>query len=253
MFITNLTIKPGPSHSILVLVAVIKAYVGATLLFLTSENLLVVLAAAVVAGDRDQFADFNAYNPDTLELGRTTGAGYSQRSGTGAVSAGAELSESSNFPPHSTATSATSLDNRRGMTETRHHNVTDCHSHWQESEGSTNAPDDAVDRFPASPLNHAPGHGSVHSPGTTFVIVNGMTVVPDKVDAMVDESEDWDWQYVSRAVVAAAAAVSESSSRHEHDDGLGDAAAAVPDSESESLVLDTMMDNYIDWPDVDSE
>lgn len=205
-----------------------------------------------MAGERDHFADFNAYNPDTLELGRTTGPGYSQRSGTGNISAGAELSESSNFPPYSTATSTTSSDNRRDMTETRHHNITDCHSHWQQSEGSANSPGDAVDR-PALPLNHAaPGHGSMHSPGTTFVIVNGMTVVPDEVDAMVEESEDWDWQYVSRAVVAAAAAVSESSSRREHDDGAA-AAAVVPDSDSESLALDTMMDNYIDWPDKDSE
>lgn len=136
------------------------------------------------------------------------------------------------------------------MTETRHHSLTECHSHWQESEGSTYAPDEAaMDRFPALPhLNHAPG--SMHSPGTTFVIVNGMTVVPDEVDAMVDESEDWDWQFVSRAVVAAAAAASKSSSRLEHD---GDAAAAVPDSDSESLAVDSMMDNYIDWPDKDSE
>jgi hypothetical protein len=92
----------------------------------------------------------------------------------------------------------------------------------------------------------------MHSPGTTFVIVNGMTVVPDEVDAMVDESEDWDWQFVSRAVVAAAAAAAESSSRLEHDHD-GDAAAAAPDSDSESLAVDSMMDNYIDWPDKDSE
>ncbi|KAG2737276.1 hypothetical protein P692DRAFT_20823848, partial [Suillus brevipes Sb2] len=201
--------------------------------FLTSENLPVVLAA-VIADDRGHFADFNVHNRDTLELGRTTDPGYSQLSGTDTVSAGAELSESSNFPPHSTATSTTSSDSRRDMTETRHHNdLTECHSHWQESESSTYAPDEAaVDRFPALPphLNRAPG-SSMHSPGTTFVIVNGMTVVPDEVDAMVDESEDWDWQFVSRAVVAAAAAAAESSSRLEHDHD-GDAAAAAPDSDS---------------------
>jgi hypothetical protein len=84
-------------------------------------------------------------------------------------------------------------------------------------------------------------------PGTTFVIVNGMTVVPDEVDAMVDESEGWDWQYVLHTVVTAAAAAS--SSRFEHD---GDT-ATVPDLDSESLAFDAMMDNYIDWPDKDSE
>ncbi|KAG1745139.1 hypothetical protein EDD22DRAFT_851320 [Suillus occidentalis] len=93
------------------------------------------------------------------------------------VGAGAELSEPSNCPPHSTA-----LDNCCDMTEIRHHNLTECHSHWQESEGSTYAPDEAaVDRFPALPhLNHTPD-STMHSPGTTFVIVNGMTLLLSQV------------------------------------------------------------------------
>lgn len=191
---------------------------------------------AVAAGD---------HSHGSLELGRTTGPDYSHRQLSGTYTDIAELSESSNFPLHSTATDMTSSNHRDHLAG--HHSQ------------DTTLPDETMSEDRLSPLPHTLNHAAMwensQSQGTAFVVVNGMTVIrPDESsNATVDESQEWDWCDVSQIVVAAAAQAAAAASQLEHNDG--DAAVvseSAADVESESLALDTMVENYIDWPDSSS-
>jgi hypothetical protein len=195
------------------------------------------------------------HNRSSLELGHTTGPDYSRCQLSGTYTDIAELSESSNLPLHSTVTTVISLDNRI-MAGTlsyhnSHHNLTKHHSQ------NTTVPDETMpksDRL--TPLlhilNHAAMQENFHSQGTAFIVVNGMMVIrPDESDAMVDELEDWDWCEVLCVVVAAAQAEAASQLQHNDDDAVV-VSKSASDLESESLALDTM-NEYIDWPESNSE
>ncbi|KAG2751033.1 hypothetical protein P692DRAFT_20817902 [Suillus brevipes Sb2] len=196
-------------------------------------------AAAAIVG-RGRFVTFDEHN--SLAMGRTTVTGPDHRD-IGTVAENTELSQypQANLPPHSPV--ITSSDD---TTPARNS------AQQQESEGTT-VPDEVYDAGGLSPLD-SDANQAVMMWGdsrleTPFVVVNGMTVVPDRIDETVNGSElspshgdgcstDDEWYHISQAVVAAARAASQL----EHAE------------ESRSLALAAAaMDSYIDWPDDDSD
>ncbi|KAG2130265.1 hypothetical protein DEU56DRAFT_914893 [Suillus clintonianus] len=176
-----------------------------------------------VTGRRGRGGFFN--EPDSPEMDSTAVTGSGHRD----IDQSGMLAESPNLPPHPTTTS--SSDN---ATHT-HHNSAE----QQESEGVTVHDEDMYTMGRISPLNLDIDHeaammkGNSRS-GTTFVMANGMEVVPDEIDD--------DWYHASQAVTAAVAAASQLQF------------AAESNSDSESVLMATAaMDSYIDWPEEDSE
>lgn len=178
------------------------------------------------------------------------GPGHSDIELPGTVADNAELSEfpRANLPPHSNVT--TSSDNAVAIQACR--SLTQ--QQLDESEG-TLVPVEVSYDAGGSTLDSDVGHATMMRgetcSGTPFVVVNGMTVIPDENDETVDSdglelttscTED-EWYHISQAVVAAASAASKLE--------LEERAAA----ESQSVALATAMDSYIDWPeeDMDSE
>lgn len=195
-----------------------------------------MLVALAATGDCHSPAAVNDEHNKSFEMSRTTGTVSSV------------LSQPPNLPPHSVATA--SLRNTTQIHDTSHQKSSAHHPHLQNYEGAT-VPDEAVfDADEPTPLdlNHADTMSCAlqESEGTT---------VPDEAVFDADEltsldpnheatscEEDSDWYYVSRAVLAAAAATSQ----HAAD------SASQSDFESELLAA-TMIDDYIEWPDEDSE
>ncbi|KAG1758586.1 hypothetical protein EDD22DRAFT_849903 [Suillus occidentalis] len=183
----------------------------------------------------------------SLEMGRTSATGPLDRRDvdhSDPVTDNSQFSNfpQANFPPHSPVT--TSSVN----TIQTHHNC--AQKEPDELEG-TNVPDevsDDADRLSPldSDVNRAAMMRESSCLGVPFVVVNGMTVVPNRVDEPVNESElspscmedDLEWHQISQAVVAAARAASQ----------LEHAAA-----ESQSLAIASAMDTYIDWPEEEVE
>jgi hypothetical protein len=178
---------------------------------------------------------------NSLEMNRTTVTGPGQNDNVlpGTVTDNTELSEfpQANLSPHSTVT--TSSDN---TTQTHHDSA------QQPELKGTNVPDEVVydvDMLSSldSDVNSAAMMRGDSRLGTPFVMVNGMTVVPDGIGETVNGSElspsctEDEWYYISQAVAAAASAVSQL----EHAE------------ESQSLALTTAMESYIDWPDEESD
>ncbi|KAG2336253.1 hypothetical protein BDR05DRAFT_953498 [Suillus weaverae] len=91
-----------------------------------------------------------------------------------------------------------------------------------------------------SDINHVAMMRGNSCLGAPFVVVNGMTVIPNRVDELVNGLElspscmedDSEWYHISQAVVAAASAASE----------LEHTAA-----ESQSSALATAMDTYLNF------
>ncbi|KAG2739360.1 hypothetical protein P692DRAFT_20823311, partial [Suillus brevipes Sb2] len=197
---------------------------------------LVLVVALAATGDRDRPAAVNGKHNKSLEMSRTTGT------------ASSVLSQPPNSPPHSIATA--SLRNTTHIHYTSHQKSSPHHPHLQNYEVAT-VPDEAVfDADGPMPLdlNHVATMSCAlqESEGTT---------VPDEAVFDADEltsldpnhettscEEDSDWYYVSCAVLAAAAVTSQNAAE----------TASQSDFESELLAA-SMIDDYIEWPDEDSE
>ncbi|KAG1758460.1 hypothetical protein EDD22DRAFT_850026 [Suillus occidentalis] len=154
-----------------------------------------------------------------------------------------------NMPPHSIAT--TSLRNTTQRHCTSPQKSSAHHPHLQNYEGPTVLDEAVFDTDgPSTPmdLNHAVTVSSVlqESEGTTvpdeavFDADEFMSLDPNHAATSCEEGSDW--YYVSRAVLAAAAATSQHTAE----------SASHSDFESELLAA-TMIEDYIDWPDEDSE
>jgi hypothetical protein len=196
-----------------------------------------VLVAPAATGDRDRpvgFDNEHTTSNNSLEMGRTTGT------------VSTVLLESPNLPSHSTVTTL-SCD----MTQihyTSHHNSSVHLPHLQESEGPTvhEAVFD-VDKLMPLDLNHAAmscvlqeSEGANVSDEAVFD-ADKLTSL-DTNHAAISCEEDCDWYNVSHTVVTAAAA--SVTSQH--------TAESANDLDFELLVT-TMMDDYIDWLDEESE
>lgn len=209
-----------------------------------AEPSLLAAAAAIVG--RGRFVSVDEHNSLATAMDRTTVTGSDHRDidFPGTVADNTELSQYSqaNLPPHSTVL-ITSSDNTTQACRN--------FAQQQQLEGTT-VPDEVCDAGGLSTLD-SDANQAVMMWGdsrfeTPFVVVNGMTVVPDGNDETVNGSAlspshgdscimD-EWEHISQAVVAAARAASQ----------LEHAA-----EESRSLALAAAMDSYIDWPDDDSD
>ncbi|KAG2744921.1 hypothetical protein P692DRAFT_20820818 [Suillus brevipes Sb2] len=157
--------------------------------------------------------------------------------------------QQSNFPqadlfPHSPVTTSSV-----NTTQVTHHI---CAQEQPDELEGTDVSDEVVyDADALSPLDSDVNHAVAMIQGNSclgapFVVVNSMTVVPNRVDEPAHGSElspscmedEMEWYHISQAVVAAAKAASQ----------LEHAAA-----ESQSSALATAMDTYIEWPEEDSE
>ncbi|KAG1884331.1 hypothetical protein F4604DRAFT_1978201 [Suillus subluteus] len=200
-----------------------------------SQSLVLVAPAATGDCDRPVVFDNEHTSSNSLEMGRTTST------------VSTVLFESPNLPSHSTVT--TSSHDMTQIHYTSHHNSSVHLPHLQESEGPTvhEAVFDA-DKLTPLDLNHAAMSCVLQeSEGTT--VPDEAVFDTDKLmsldtnhAAITSCEEDCDWYNVSHAVATAAAA--SATSQH--------TAESASDSDFELLVT-TMMDDYIDWPDEESE
>ncbi|KAG2152594.1 uncharacterized protein EDB93DRAFT_1249106 [Suillus bovinus] len=205
--------------------------------------------AATTIGNRNCFvAVVNEHT--SLEMGCTTATGPGRRDidHSDTVTNNRDTQQS-NFPqadlfPHSSVTTSSV-----NMIQATHHIC--AQEQHDELEGTDVSDEVVCDADALSPLDSDVNHAAAMMWGNSclgapFVVVNGMTVIPNRVDEPVHGSElspscmedEIEWYHISQAVVAAAKAASQ----------LEHAAA-----ESQSSALATTMDTYIEWPEEDSE
>ncbi|KAG2117681.1 hypothetical protein BD769DRAFT_1390798 [Suillus cothurnatus] len=189
-----------------------------------------VLVAPTATGDRDRPVVSNEHKRESLEMRRTTGT------------ASTVLFNSPNLPPPFTVT--TSSCNMIQI-----HPSID-HLHLQEFEGPTvhEAVFDAEKLMPLD-LNHVAMGCVLHeSEGSTVpdeAMFDADKLAPlDSNNTAISCEEDCDWYDISHTVANAAAATFQHTAESE--------SASDLDFESELLVA-AMMDDYIEWPDEDSE
>lgn len=236
--IFKLQSPPGLRQSLTIMMVTVNVSVMAMI-----SSKLKLTSRAITIGNRNRFvAVVNEHT--SLEMGRTSATGPLGRRDVDHSDTVTNNIQLSNFPqanlsPHSPVTTS-SVD-----TIQTHHN---CAQKEPDELEDTNVPDevsDDADRL--SPLDSGAAMMRENScSGAPFVVVNGMTVIPNRVDEPVNESElspscmedDLEWHQISQAVVAAARAASQ----------LEHAAA-----ESQSLAIASAMDTYIDWPEEEVE